>query len=159
MNQPAPGVATGREAHGGIVFLYFFEACPPPQLLRGGREENVMIPNVSEAGSGKIVLNHRNFFRACEWVKANKEIIEKERPTLHKLAEMVGTALSLKVSVGNARGLLKAVGMKITSSPTSPQCSRLLAALTQAVLDLYRDLGKPLPPALVDSHGLNGAAH
>ena len=100
-------------------------------------------------------LKSEDLFRAGQWLLEHADSFEKKSLATTDIALIASKALNLDVSPANVHRIYKAVGRHIPRRQIHPVSSKndRFELLVTTVVDLCRELGKPIPPGLLPEPG------
>lgn len=101
--------------------------------------------------AAKKFLTQDKLFTVYDWLRANQDLLLKERPTRRAVAEKIEKSLGFPVSLSTISQCFDHLGINYNPTPTfSGQAPRTvhrarMSSLIAAVVELYGHLNRPLP--------------
>jgi hypothetical protein len=93
-----------------------------------------------------------NFFRLCDWMKTHREMLERTRPTNGELRALIKEELKLEPAdstIAEAKEVLEMSWEVRRKTPAKDSKVRSARIVARVLRDLMRDLGQPVPEALL----------
>jgi len=130
------------------------------------RKESTMnrIENSNGTHEPKTInkLTQIQFFKLCEFVKANAEQFTKERPTGRSVAQQASTALGVAIGVGSIRHAKEATGVEwktpkhfgnngAARAERSKIRRKAFNTFASCLVELYTRVGEQVPAELVEA--------